>query len=419
MSEQLEEIFAKCMERMEAGASLESCLASYPKEAAELEPLLRMTRQMKSLTNVGPRPEFARNARLHLENQLAASAKSVTVKRPAVRQQGSRLPLQKRFGWSAVQFIIAAFLALSATTVGVAYAANASNPGDPLYGLDLAMENVQLNLAPNVASKVQLHLQFASERLTEAQATFSKNDVTDGLEAVNEYGNEISAAAQLVGSDGNGADKAALSTLLENAQGVHKTVLNSLLTKVPEQARGSIQKALDNSNVPTPAGGSNSAPNGADENSNGNGKSNGGGNSNDSGNGNANSNDSGKSNNGADNSISNDVGKANGLANPNNPNNSGSPNGNGKGNGLGNPNNPGNSSGAPGVDLSACANSLSQQDAQTLADLAKQYGVDYQYVFENFCALGTIDKVKELLAGLQATPTDVPPGPPSGHPNKP
>ena len=250
MSEAIAEILAKCLERMEAGASLESCLADFPGQAAELEPLLQMTQQMKHLTNVGPRRTFARSARLHLENQLVISGKVVTSKRlnRHTRQQPKLLP-QSRFSMSMLQIFIAAVLALAATTGAAAYAANASNPGDVLHGLDLAMENVQLNLTPDVSSKVQLRLEFASERLAEAQAAFSENDASDGLEAVNEYGAQISAVAQLIGSS-DGADQEALASLLETARGVHKDVLTSLLDKVPEQAQESIQEALDAPHAP-------------------------------------------------------------------------------------------------------------------------------------------------------------------------
>jgi len=255
MSETIAEILAKCLERMEAGASLESCLADFPGQAAELEPLLRMTRQMKHLTNVGPRRTYARNARLLLEKQLVTSEKVVTVQRlnRHTRQEPKLLP-QRRFSMSMLQIFIAAVLALTATTGAAAHAANASNPGDVLHGLDLAMENVQLNLAPDVSSKVQLRLEFASERLAEAQATFSENDADGGLEALNEYGAQISAIAQLVG-DSDGADQEALTSLLEAAQGVHKDVLTSLLDTVPEQAQESIQKALDASHGPDAAPG--------------------------------------------------------------------------------------------------------------------------------------------------------------------
>src|SRR5215216_4371940 len=176
MSDELTEILAECLERMEAGASLESCLAAFPNQAAELEPLLRMTQGMKGLTQVGPRPTFGRNARSLLENQLALPKKPVTFDRPNRHIKKPRLHLQR--GFRLLQAVLAVILALVAGTGGVAYAANASNPGDPLHGLDLALERTQFNLASNLATKVKLRIAFAKERLGEAEATFSKNDVT-------------------------------------------------------------------------------------------------------------------------------------------------------------------------------------------------------------------------------------------------
>ena len=285
---------------------------------------------------------------------------------------------------SVLQLVIAAVLAFAATTGGIVYAGNASGPGDVLHGLDLAMENAQLHLAPDVSSQVQLRLQFASERLAEAQAKFAEDDLTDGLEAVNEYGSEISAIAQLIGT-ADGAVQEQLAALLEAAQGIHQDVLTQLLDKVPDKAKEAIQSALDASNHTGQPDGT-----GKPENV-------------------------GKPD---------DTGKPEGVGNPDgtgrpegvgNPNDTGNPN---SPNGEDNPNGAGNSNGvpAPGADISACANSLSQENAQALAELAKQQGLDYQYVLQNFCVLGTIEQVQEMVSSMQAPPTDVPAGPPSDTP---
>jgi hypothetical protein len=377
MSETIAEILAKCLERMEAGASLESCLADFPGQAAELEPLLQMTQQMKHLTNVGPRRTFARSARLHLEKQLLTSEKTATIQRlNRPTRQEPKLLSQRRFSMGMLQLIIAAVLALTATAGGVAYAANASGPGDFLHSLDLAMENAQLNLAPEVWSKVQLRLEFASERLAEAQATFSENDAA-GLEALNEYGTEISAIAQLVGS-ADGVDQEALALLVESARGVHEDVLTSLLDTVPEQAKESIQKAIDASHAPEDRPGF--APG--------------------------------------------DTGAPDGVGSPDN---AGPPSGAGAPEGVGAPDDAGapDSVGAPdtvdtpGVDISACATSLSKETAQALVDLAKEHGIDQRYVLENFCVLGTLEQVGEMLSELDVPPADVPAGPPADVPSGP
>jgi len=369
MSDAIQEIFAKCLERMEAGESLESCLSDFPEQVAELEPLLRMTQQMKRLSEVGPRPSFARESRLLLKAQLAEPEESVTFKRlKRLIRRKPKFIVQRRFSMSIAQLVIAAVLVLTATTGGVAYAANDSNPGELLHGLDIAMENIQLNLAPDVASKVQLRLEFAEERLTEARETFSENDVADGQEAMNEYGEEISSIAQLIGS-ADGADHEALASLLETAQGVHTEVLTGLLDTVPDQAKESIQKVIDASSPsadqPEPAPG---APE--------------------------------------------DVGA---------PDNAGAPDGVGKPDdagapdGVGKPDNVGN----PGVEISACTSSISEENAQALAELAKNHGVDYQYVLENFCTLGTLEQVEQMLTELNGPPANIPAGPPAEVPNGP
>jgi Domain of unknown function (DUF5667) len=360
MNEPIAEILAKCLERMEAGASVESCLADFPGQAAELKPLLQLTQQMNHLSKVGPRPAFARNARLQLENQLMTSGTAVTFKQLNRHTRQEHNLLQRRFSMSMLQLILATVLALTATTAGTAYAANASSPGDFLHGLDLAMENVQVNLAPDVWSKVQLRLEFASERLTEAQATFSANDPADGLEAMNEYGTEISAIAQTIGS-ADGADQEALALLVETAQGVHKDVLTNLLDKVPEQAQESIQKALNASHASENIPGLAPADAGA-------------------------------------------------------PDNAGAPEGVGAPDNGGAPDGVGVPGAAPGVDISTCTRSLSKETAHALVDLAKEHGVDHQYVLENFCALGTLAQVSEMLSELNVPPSGVPAGPPTDVP---
>ena len=63
MAKKLENIFNECLERILQGESLESCLASYPKEAAQLEPLLRTALGFSwRASSVQARPEFKARA---------------------------------------------------------------------------------------------------------------------------------------------------------------------------------------------------------------------------------------------------------------------------------------------------------------------------------------------------------------------
>lgn len=73
---------------------------------------------------------------------------------------------------SAVSWALVAALLVtlfSAGTVGVAYAANEAKPGDLLYGVDRALESIQLSLTFNSQRKAELSLSFAQERVAEAE----------------------------------------------------------------------------------------------------------------------------------------------------------------------------------------------------------------------------------------------------------
>ncbi|MGD2254056.1 MAG: DUF5667 domain-containing protein [Anaerolineales bacterium] len=236
-----------CLKRIKAGARLESCLSSYPDQAHELEPLLRLAEYSGRLAKIGPRPSFARTARIRLENQMKTPKTSATPA-PLVRRwwQKPMTPVQRRFG--VVQTILAVMLALSAAAAGVAYAADASKPGDILYGLDRALEQVQQHMATSEASKLELRLAFAEERLLEAQSLFSQSDVAHGVQALDEYRSQVSTFALLIGNT-QGADQEALLALLEAAQASHTDILTSLLGTTPEQAHESIQEAIEASDL--------------------------------------------------------------------------------------------------------------------------------------------------------------------------
>jgi hypothetical protein len=70
MADRIEIVLDECLERLRQGESVEQCLARYPEQAAELEPLLRvaMASQKASLA-VEPRPEFKARARNEIRSQ--------------------------------------------------------------------------------------------------------------------------------------------------------------------------------------------------------------------------------------------------------------------------------------------------------------------------------------------------------------
>jgi len=110
MSKDLDKLLDKCIDRMNEGESLEECLASYPEQAKELEPLLRAVWDFRGAFSLIPR----------------ASAKSVTRRRLDAALVNSDRRLQERqrrtkplFGWTRAWATVAIVLVLAVIGYGL------------------------------------------------------------------------------------------------------------------------------------------------------------------------------------------------------------------------------------------------------------------------------------------------------------
>ncbi len=75
-----------------------------------------------------------------------------------------------------LEIIAAVLVALIAATTGLVVASDGAGPGDPLYGVDRAVEQVQLDLAFSPEARAELQIAFARERLAEFTADLQKGD---------------------------------------------------------------------------------------------------------------------------------------------------------------------------------------------------------------------------------------------------
>ncbi|NIA24335.1 MAG: hypothetical protein GWP04_02065 [Gammaproteobacteria bacterium] len=90
--------------------------------------------------------------------------------RESKRYQWRRRTVFTSFFFTILAKLLAASVALAAVTGGVGAVANQSAPGDPLYGVDIALEHVGLFNGGT------------TERLQEAQRLIVQNHVAEGLE---------------------------------------------------------------------------------------------------------------------------------------------------------------------------------------------------------------------------------------------
>jgi len=108
--------------------------------------------------------------------QIAAAAEAARLSpRPARSRESKRYRWRRRTVFTSFIFtiltkVLAASVALAAVTGGVGAVANQSAPGDPLYGVDIALEHVGLFNGGT------------TERLQEAQRLVAQDHIAEGLE---------------------------------------------------------------------------------------------------------------------------------------------------------------------------------------------------------------------------------------------
>ena len=174
MADRFDDILNECTERLLRGESVEQCLQRYPEQAPEIEPLLRVAAAAgKASSAVEPSPEFRARTRHEVQSRLRSKEWKVERKgTPALR-------------WMPRWAMVAACLALLLVFAGggTVAASSGSLPGDTLYPVKTATEQVQMKLTFSKAAKAKLQARFA-ERRTKEMARLAEKGRTAQLGAV-------------------------------------------------------------------------------------------------------------------------------------------------------------------------------------------------------------------------------------------
>ncbi len=361
----IENVLAICLDLIKKDKwTIQDCLEHIPRHKNELEILLKKYVYLNKYPAHSPRLIFKENGYKQLVGKLSAS-QSLTF-------QHFIHNIKKVFSWkirwssSVIQIIIVTLLALTAITGGVVYASDEAEPGDPLYGLDRAVEQLSLALTTNPESAAQFHLELAVERLEETRGRLLEHDFENVEIALNSYGNEISLLAQII-DELDDADQEALAESANNALAIQKEVLTGLLDKVPQQAQEAIQRAITASNLKFEA--QPGPPEGA--------------------------------------GPPEDAGPP---ENAGSPEKAGPPENAGPSEKAGPPDTP------PGLTIKDCTNNISAEVALALEEMAAAYGIKYKAISRMFCSLGSLEQVKQKLQGKPSSP--VKQGPPGKAPGR-
>jgi hypothetical protein len=158
----------KCLDGMTHTDDIEATVGKFPEHAEQLRPLVTtaelVRRHYATPVESPPGALMAGRARLLAE---AAQHRQKAVSSPI---HSRRQRLGRRFLLKFATALLATVIALASVSTGVAWAAKDSLPGEALYPVKLAAEDLQLSLASDPATRVNLSLQFAAQRAEEMQA---------------------------------------------------------------------------------------------------------------------------------------------------------------------------------------------------------------------------------------------------------
>jgi spore coat protein CotF len=119
-------------------------------------------------------------------------------------------------------------------------------PDSILYGLDRAIERIELALARGHANKAEVHLNHAQERLAEVKALVEENKIEDVEDTLEDYQEEMEEASNEINeAQGIGQNVSALVKEINESIDKHVAILQLVVDKVPEQAKEAIQRNID------------------------------------------------------------------------------------------------------------------------------------------------------------------------------
>jgi hypothetical protein len=166
MKIKIEEILDLLLTEMKKGKSIEDCLRAYPEYAQELEPLLRLSREIEDISKPEPNPKAVESV-ITKAREMISREKSVE-KRFSFRKIFSLKPVMVR-----VIAVVLLVVLIGWTTVILSAK---SMPGDFLYPMKLFTEKVQYTLTIDKEGKAELHLVFADRRTNELIRSFKKGE---------------------------------------------------------------------------------------------------------------------------------------------------------------------------------------------------------------------------------------------------
>jgi hypothetical protein len=184
------------------------------------------------------RPVMRRQFRKELRARLMSEAVVVL---------GSRPQRPSLFGAGWLRPALAAAVLAIFVVAGATSAAASSLPGDPLYAVKRAGEDVQLALTFDDVARVQLLSEIADRRLAEL-AEIAKDRPGSAPTATAEFSDAVDRFADAVDRlrDADSDEKRdAAQAVADAAREKHKAVLDAVKERLPDDAQPDVQKVIE------------------------------------------------------------------------------------------------------------------------------------------------------------------------------
>jgi len=236
VTRRFDDILNECVEQALRGEGVEQCLQRYPDQARELEPLLRVAVAARNTSStVEPRPEFKARTRYEIQSRLHSKDRKAEAKKMSM------------VGWLPRWAVVVACVALVLVFAGggTVAASSESLPGDTLYAVKTATEQVQWKLTFSQKAKARLQARFAERRVWE-MTQLAKKGRTGQLESlVTRFTAHLAKmeqlAARIRASDPEDGERVSeLRQVLYTNRARDLVMLNAAEAKAPWRARTAI-----------------------------------------------------------------------------------------------------------------------------------------------------------------------------------
>ena len=188
----------------EQGLSLDDCLDRFPHEREELKRLLPVAMRLRQGRALSASDELRVSLAARLEGQGNTRRRSspgifvtnLIALRSIFRNHNPNRQRRARMIPALITFLVVTFLSMG----GLVASADAAGPGDLLFGLDTAIEDIRLSFTHDGEQEVKLRLEFATERLEELKIKIEgEGDPKDIEQALAEFEEAIAAIEALLG----------------------------------------------------------------------------------------------------------------------------------------------------------------------------------------------------------------------------